>query len=128
MKTRDLIRRLQDADPTGEAEVCVDNEDICWVHPMEAYWDGRLQVLERDGNRVVGAKVTSMGTKVKIVHLSIEEAIYDNPELPVDLSELGISRSVEEWTADIAKWREESRKMKAETEAWKAERAAKETS
>jgi len=31
MKVKELIRRLQEADPSGEIEACVDNIDIHFV-------------------------------------------------------------------------------------------------
>lgn len=90
MKTKELIKRLNDADPTGEAEVCVDNTDILFVEALPAYYDGYLQVLIRDKTKepyynVVGAKYVNEGKKVCIHQHSIEDAIIENPELPVDL-------------------------------------------
>jgi hypothetical protein len=91
MKTKKLIELLNEADPTGEIECCVDNHDIYIVERLPAYWDGRLQVLIRDETspwyNVTGAKITSRGDKIKLRTLSIDEAIWNDPELPVDLSE-----------------------------------------
>lgn len=92
MKTKELIKRLNAADPTGEAEVCVDNADILFVEPQPAFWDGYLQVLIRDTTKepyynVVGAKYVNEGKKICIHQHSIEDAITENPELPVALSE-----------------------------------------
>ena len=71
MKTKELIRLLQEADPTGEEEVCVNNEDILDVGTEPAYWDGTLQILERDEKlspyyNVVGATFKREGCKVSI--------------------------------------------------------------
>ena len=84
MKTKELIRRLQEADPTGEAECCVGNHDIFFVESKAAYWDGRLEVLVRDQSKepwynVVGAKITTHGTKINIRTLSIDDAIFNDP-------------------------------------------------
>jgi hypothetical protein len=102
MKTKRLIELLQKADPSGELECCIGNADIHYVERMEAYWDGRLQVLQRDESNpyynIVGAKYTCKGDKVKIHPLSIHDAIENDPDLPIDYSELGES------------WREEYRK------------------
>jgi hypothetical protein len=128
MKTRELIARLQEADPEGNTECCVGNEDIFFVDGMPAYYDGRLQVLIRDESKspfynVVGAKVTSKGAKIKIVTHSIEDAISENPELPVDTSEIGNDQYRKEYEAVIARWREEAVAMKKEVARFAAEYA-----
>ena len=88
MKVKELIRLLQEEDP--EAEACVHNADIESVYAAQAYWDGRLQVLERDANGyVVGGKYTSKGWKVNICPSSITDQIWGDPEFKVDYSELG---------------------------------------
>ena len=92
MKTKTLIKLLQDADPSGEEEVCVQNVDILSVHVEPAYYDGRLQVLERkpdtDYYDVIGAKYRSDGIKVVITPLSITSAICEDTTLKVDYSGL----------------------------------------
>ena len=89
MKTKELIRQLQEADPSGELECCVDNADIFAVWPEEAYWDGCLQMLIRDQAKapyydVIGAKVTSKGTKVRIRPMNISDAIFNDHTLPIE--------------------------------------------
>ena len=51
MKSKELIRLLQEEDPSGEVEVCVQNFDILGIHTEPAYWDGSLQVLMRDASK-----------------------------------------------------------------------------
>jgi hypothetical protein len=111
MKTRELIRQLQQADPSGELECCVDNHDIHFVRSQEAYWDGRLQVLARDPAKapyynVVGAKITAKGSKVVIVCLSIEDALCNDPSMPVDLSEANDRDG--HYAAQVDSWRAEA--------------------
>ena len=48
MKVKDLIKQLQELDPTGEIEVCVGNSDIIDISLFPAYYDGYLQVLKKD--------------------------------------------------------------------------------
>ena len=88
MKTKDLIALLKKLDPLGELECCVDNHDILSVEILPAYWDGSLEVLVRDPKNkyynVVGAKLIRTGDKVKIRTHSIEDAIYQNPDLPIE--------------------------------------------
>jgi len=92
MKTKELIRQLQEADPSGEDEVSVGNVDIHFVDREPAYYDGCLQVLVRDeaqnGYNITGAKLVSQGNKVVIHTLSITDALWDNAELPIDYSGL----------------------------------------
>ena len=40
MKTADLIRRLQEADPTGELECVAGGEDVYFVQRLPMYYDG----------------------------------------------------------------------------------------
>lgn len=87
MKTKDLIRRLQEADPTGELHVSVGNIDILTVYRVEHYYDGRQERLMRDETspyyNVVGGYWSTEGHKVVIRDLSIEDAIFEDPDLPV---------------------------------------------
>lgn len=92
MKTKELIKRLHEADPSGEEEVTVGNTDIHFVCAMEAYWDGCQQILIRDEKEkcynIIGGKVRAEGTKIMIHLHSISDAIFSNPKLPVDYSEV----------------------------------------
>lgn len=98
MKTKVLIELLQKEDPSGEQEVCINNMDIHYVCSEPAYWDGPLQVLERDEEceyyNIIGAKYRRSGVKVNITPLSISDAICNNTDLPVDYSELNEDRQV----------------------------------
>lgn len=87
MKTRDLIKALQEEDPSGEIECCVGNEDIHFIEEVPAFYDGPLQVLIRDPNNkfynIIGAKLVSSGKKIQIHYLSLEDAILGNLEIPI---------------------------------------------
>jgi hypothetical protein len=114
MKTKELIRLLKKADPSGEEECCVENQDIFSVEPWPAYYDGRLQVLSRDPKikpfyNVVSGKYVDKGTKIMITPLSIEDAIFENPELPVDIPDGDTYHKNK-----VEKYREESRKLQME--------------
>jgi len=88
VKVKELIRLLQEEDP--EAEACVHNADIESVYAAQAYWDGRLQVLERDAEGyVVGGKYTSNGWKVNIsrrLSLSKSGATQSSRSITVSLA------------------------------------------
>jgi hypothetical protein len=121
MKTRDLIAFLQKEDPDGDAECCVGNQDILFVEKQPAYYDGRLEVLERDANGYIKAgRVESNGFKVKIHTAGIEDIIYDNPELPVYIN-AGNYNSNEEWANSVKKWRDDAVQIKAEIAQWQVD-------
>lgn len=87
MKTKDLIRLLQEADPTGEEHCCIDNADISGVCAMSAYYDGCLQVVERvegeaDGRPLSATRVHS-GVKINISPMPISELLLDCPRLRI---------------------------------------------
>lgn len=93
MKRDELIRRIMEADPEGTAEFCVGNADIYCLEPKPAYYEGYLQLLIHDEKlkpfySIVGAKRTGKGNKVCIRPMSIEDCLWDDPELSVDYSEL----------------------------------------
>jgi hypothetical protein len=109
MKTKDLIAALQDADPTGEVEVCVGNQDIYFVEQLPAYYDGRLQTLIVDNSpnpRINGVKVHSSGNKVQIHIMGVEDVLLDDPDATIDLSDLNPeSQTFKYWTARVEKLR-----------------------
>lgn len=88
MKTRELIRRLQQADPSGDLEVCVNNCDIHFVARQPAYYDGCFQVLKRDPEltdcyNIKGVEIRSHGDKIRIRTLSVKDAIWNDADVPV---------------------------------------------
>lgn len=107
MKTKELIRRLQEEDPTGEVECCVGNVDIHFVSSEPAYWDGPLQVLVRDPAKapyydIVGAKYVKSGSKIQIHCLSITDAIGNADEhFPVEGGYSKANNATRQSTKDI---------------------------
>lgn len=84
MKTKDLIDKLKEADPSGDLECCIGNCDIIGIHTDPGYWDGCLQVLERDEKgRIKGGKYCSGQTKVVIRTYSIRDFVVDNNNFKV---------------------------------------------
>lgn len=112
MKTKDLIAALQEADPSGELEVCNDaNEDIYFVETQPAYYDGVLQVLARDRDcrfyNVTGGKFTSRGNKVRLHTLSLWDVVENDPETAkIDYSEIGNEHKAEILRQSIEKQRQ----------------------
>lgn len=104
MKTKELVKLLMLADPTGEEECCIGNSDIISVERMPAYYDGCLQVLERDKTNpnynVIGAKYVGNGIKINIVPYTI----FENENLPITFENISQSK-IEYYQTLIAKHR-----------------------
>lgn len=120
MKTKELIKHLQTADPSSELECVVGWEDILFVEQLPGYYDGPYQVLDRDKSKepyynVVGAKITDKGFKIKIHTHSIDNALLDNWELPVEY-ELHNQKSIDEYKKEIENLRIEYRILEEDIE------------
>lgn len=114
MKTKKLIELLNEADPSGEEEVCVENIDIHFVAKEPAYYDGCQQILIRDASlepyyNIIGAKINGTGSKIQIHTLDIESAIYNDPDLSVDLE--GASGR---YTEKVKGWRKDAKDLEEE--------------
>jgi hypothetical protein len=84
MKTKELIARLQAADPTGETHCCIGNADIWDVNVEPAFYDGALQVLEFDeDNRPIRGTRVEQGSKLNLQSISISEALFSYPDFKV---------------------------------------------
>jgi hypothetical protein len=116
MKTKKVIEILQKLDPAGENEVSVCGRDIVEITMYPAYYDGALEVLERDETKsdvpefqIVKGRMIRSGVKIVINPMSIEEALLDNPEMPVEVE------NPTEWRMMlIERWREEGRRIQKE--------------
>ncbi len=89
MKTAELIRRLQEADPTGEHECVVDNRDIFFATVEPMYYDGRPWLLKRDPSKapywdVTGLRLVRGGDKIQIRTLSVDDVFDAVPTASVD--------------------------------------------
>jgi hypothetical protein len=115
MKTKKLIELLQKEDPTGEEEVCIDNADILCLESKPAYWDGCLSVLKRNWDseyyNVIGAKYVSTGGKINIRSMSVEDAIENNADLPVEYDSDYTKKHFEDF---VARCRDEIREISKE--------------
>jgi len=83
MKTKDFIKMLQEADPTGEGYVRLPGGGAPWfAEPKEGYWDGPYQYLELGEEKRFyphdSVLVTStQGYKVDIHTMDIDSIIWD---------------------------------------------------
>ena len=122
MKSKELIRRLLEIDPDGETEVCCGNHDIYFLDRLPAYYDGKLQLIitdpEKDGKcySIIGGKVMTSGQKINIVTMGISDILIDNPEMPVDLSDVREQSHEYCWHKKVEAMRKEYRELNAELE------------
>lgn len=74
MKTKDFIKMLQEADPSGEAYVRIDGGAPAYAWLKEGYWDGPYAYLDEDGTYVK----STAGMKVDIYTRTPEDIVWDN--------------------------------------------------
>lgn len=88
MKTKDLIKQLQELDPEGEVECCIGNNTIIAVDKLPAYYDGHLEIanIEKDYN-VISHTITNKGEKIHFMTFGVTDAILNNPDHKVDTTE-----------------------------------------
>lgn len=91
MKTKELIKRLQEIDPKGEFEVCIENADIELIDVLPAYYDGRITVIKERNEymRSLKSEVTGVGTKINLFRHDwterfADEIMYNLEEYVVD--------------------------------------------
>lgn len=91
MKSRELIEKLLEVDPSGEAEVVISNSSISWVDgPMPGYYDGCYikthfdkELANVDDFNHHGVSAVEMGAqikKIKLHYMTMEDAFMENPE------------------------------------------------
>ena len=106
MKTKELIRQLQELDPEGNMDCCIDNQDIYMTAIEPSYYDGCKQILIRDSKNpyynVIGAKVTSKGQKLNISPLNIKSALWENSDIIIEYDDYS-ARSYKEEHEKIRK-------------------------
>jgi hypothetical protein len=108
MKTKTLIKLLQENDPSGELECCIENADILDVWREPAYYDGCLQVLIRDEeNKVIEGKIIGTGTKVIVYSQSISDVLLDYPDFKISYDEGMSDFKKKQYEASYAKERQE---------------------
>ena len=125
MKTKEVIRLLQECDPTGEEEVLVGNHDIHDICREPAYYDGYAQIMIRDESiecyNIIGARWTGKGQKISINSIGIQDAIFNNPDVPVT-----IEADYPRLEKLVEGWRKECREIEAAADARAKNRAEKE--
>jgi hypothetical protein len=85
MKTKELIRRLQEADPEGETECNVGGIDIYFVSREPGYYDGAYEVLLRADYLkpfydIIGVRICRQGSKINLRTVSSSDFLLDHPD------------------------------------------------
>lgn len=93
MKTKDLIKKLQETDPSGELEVVADGSPIYFLETYPAYYDGSLAILIEDPKKkpyhsIIGMKFTNKGRKVRLHTMDMESVFLDDKNAILDVSEV----------------------------------------
>lgn len=116
MKVKDLIRALQEADPTGECHVRCGGGAIFFAERKEGYWDGPYQYIENDE-----FYISAKHEKVDINSIDYESWIWDHAgdysKIHVDMSVYG-SRAKEkqkEWLEKFEKISKECKQFTAQS-------------
>jgi hypothetical protein len=113
MKVSELIKELAELDPDDECVLCINNQPITSVARSPYYWDGRLELIERDRAYIpikVGYKMG--GSKISFHYDTIEDALMDNPEAELELSGITYQGKIEErYAKQIEEWKRQGQKF-----------------
>lgn len=71
MTTKEFIKMLQEADPSGEAHIRMDGGMPWFAELKPGYWDGPYSYKDEDGNYVYSSK----GEKVDLYCMGIDEFV-----------------------------------------------------
>lgn len=123
MKTSELIRQLQETDPSGELEVTVGKTDIHFVDKLPGYYDGCYEVLKRDPNsdhyNIIGGEYRGGGQHVEVFTLSIKSALWNDASMPVtfdgEYAETHCKARIERWRNEVLSFEQSERKKKEPT-------------
>jgi len=128
MKVRELIRQLQELDPTGEIEVIGWAGDIYFAERMSDYYDGHPLLLIRDDSLkpyydIVGMQIGSPTGEDKIVlhEMDLKDVLLDNPDLKVIIN-TGSSHSNDRYQKMVDEARAEMKAIIDRVEAPSKER------
>jgi len=110
MKTKELIRQLQEIDPEGEAEVVVGRSDIYFLEKTAMFYDGLPTILIRDPSKqpyydVIGFKASCTGTKIMIKTYDYEDVLWNvkDPIIELDYySKAHLGKDIERIKKEVA--------------------------
>lgn len=125
MKVKKLIELLQEFDDDGEVCIATEdgNVDIFHLEEMAGYYDGVYQVLERDWTNkfynITGAKYRSDASKIVIKPMGIEDALLDNPDLPIEVIDTFVNKRMQK---QVDEWRKEAKNIHSNVQKWRHDR------
>jgi hypothetical protein len=73
MKTKELIKLLQDADPKGESYIRSGGGAINGVQVKEGYWDGPYSYLDKNGTYITSTK----GYKIDLCVTELDDIVWE---------------------------------------------------
>lgn len=114
MKVKDLIKELQEADPTGECHVrCGGGGAVFFAEHKEGYWDGPYQYIENDE-----FYISAEHDKVDVQSINWQDWIWDHDgdysKIHVDMSVYGCraEEKQKEWLEKFEKVSKECKHLK----------------
>ena len=78
MKTKDFIKMLQDADPTGEHHVRINDGFPAFVELVEGYYDGSYNYIDDDGNFVRTNEDFKVDIQITTIDDFVEKHFIEN--------------------------------------------------
>jgi hypothetical protein len=95
MKTKELIKLLQEVDPSGDIEVVVNGAPIHFATTLPAYYDGALQILKANkDDGLISMALTDQGSKVMIYTCDLDDFLFEDPDAEVSVSGLSVAREL----------------------------------
>ena len=110
MTVGELIAELKDYDQ--DAIVCTGgNDSISYTECLPAYYDGRLvNVSSNEYGDPIKIEVDVKGTKVKIHSYGIEDDVFENPRIEIEVNGKGFSEKYNEWRQEGLDYERHARK------------------
>jgi len=108
MTTRELIQHLQTVDPGGNSPVVVNNAPVRHVDRVPSYYDGYLEEIgwaDKGSFSPMSARWVDAGVKVRLLAISIRDAVMEKPDLEV------VEPRWAPYRAALAAWRKASRDL-----------------
>ena|SRR5271165_2954595 len=118
MKTNELIKLLQEADPNNECDVCVGNRPIYCIDRLPYYYDGRAEFVECKDDVPIKCGWRGDCDKIKIIPYDLEDVICDYPDIEIDYSGVSYNGEIQQRYIDFVK---EAKEEAEKFQKWKSE-------
>ncbi len=117
MKSKELIKQLQELDPTGEIEVIGSAGDISFADRIQDYYDGYARTLLRDkAGHIIGMEIGSPihADKIVLFEVDTDTVLLDDPDAII------INHTNRDYTKDIERRRERMKRLIKKADNWVA--------